>query len=65
MKPNEVLRHFGTWAAVANALDIKPPSVSEWVTAGTIPIGRQCQIEILTGGALIADRKQVSPKAAQ
>jgi DNA-binding transcriptional regulator YdaS (Cro superfamily) len=61
MTTDEALTFFGTGAALARALKIKPPSVSEWVTEGVIPIGRQCQIEIITDGALRADRSELTP----
>lgn len=56
MTPQALLDHFKTAAAAARALKLKQPSISEWIEKGAIPIDRQCQIEIITGGALIADR---------
>lgn len=57
MTPQDLIDHFKTAAAAARALKLKPPSISEWVLKGEIPIDRQCQLEIITGGALTADRE--------
>lgn len=35
-----------------------PPTIHGWIAAGEIPIDRQCQIEIVTEGALKADRDE-------
>ena len=51
----ELVEHFGSQAAAARALGLKPPSVSEWRRGG-VPLPRQAQYEILTGGALKAER---------
>jgi len=55
MTYTELIQHYGSQAAAARALDIKPPSVAEWKEEG-IPLPRQAQYELLTGGALKADR---------
>lgn len=54
MRTSDVIEYFGTQRAVAEALGIKPPSVSDW--GDTVPKLRQLQIEALTGGKLRADR---------
>jgi len=54
MTPKQVIAHFHTQRAVAKALGIKQPSVAEWVANGYIPLTRQCQIELITGGELRA-----------
>lgn len=58
MEPHAVVAHFLTIAAAARALKVSPPSISQWIDAGAIPIDRQCQIEIVTAGALKADRDE-------
>lgn len=58
MKKQEAVSHFGSQAALARALNIKKAAVSQW---REIPIGRQCQIEIVTDGALKADRTKLVP----
>jgi len=48
-----VIEHYGSKSAVAAALDLKVPSVYEW---GEFPPPlRQIQIEMLTGGRLLAE----------
>lgn len=51
----DLIAHFGSQSKVARALNVKPPSVHEWKKVG-IPQTRQYQIEVVTGGALKADR---------
>lgn len=51
----QLIKHYGSQAAAARALGIKPPSVAEWKESG-IPLPRQAQYELLTGGMLRADR---------
>ncbi len=58
MSPQDLVGHFDSIAAAARALKVSSPSVSQWVDAGQIPIDRQCQIEIVTDGALRADRDE-------
>lgn len=58
---NEIVEYFGSQAAIARALGIKPPSVSQWARDG-VPELRQFQIERLTRGALRA-AEQFSAKA--
>ncbi|WP_406568202.1 Cro/CI family transcriptional regulator [Aeromonas caviae] len=53
MKTESAVKHFGSKAALADALGIKRSAVSQW--GDTIPQGRAYQIEVLTGGALKAD----------
>lgn len=67
MNPQQVVEHFGGVTAAATALGIKPPSVSGWIEKGEVPIDRQCQIEVITGGRLVADRralKMMTPQQA-
>lgn len=59
MKRSEAIAHYGGNAsALARALGIDQSSIYSWKD-GEIPIGRQYQLELLTKGALKADR----PKA--
>lgn len=50
----EAVTYFGSQAALGRALGIGKASVNQW---SSIPIDRQCQIEVVTGGALKADRE--------
>ncbi|MCA3065447.1 MAG: helix-turn-helix domain-containing protein [Rhodocyclaceae bacterium] len=62
MKTNDAISHFGTKAALADALGIKPPSIYDW--GDEVPIGRQFQLELITEGALKATRPQKAEKVA-
>lgn len=55
MSYEELIQHYGSQAAAARALGLKPPSVSEWKDKG-VPIPRQAQYELLTKGRLRAER---------
>jgi len=62
MTYEQLVAHYGSQAAAARALDIQPPSVSEWKDNG-IPLPRQAQYEILTRGKLKADRPKARASA--
>lgn len=62
MRTSEVIEHFGSQAAVARALNIKPPSVAEW--GETVPPLRQLQIEKITGGKFKAAPNVFEKRAA-
>lgn len=50
---DELINHFGTQQAAADAIGISQPSVSGWREGG-IPLPRQYQIQVITGGRLQA-----------
>lgn len=52
MTKDQVLAHFGSQPAVARALGMSQPSVSNW--EDPLPPLRQLEIERLTGGLLRA-----------
>lgn len=56
MSPQELVTHYGTQSAAAKALGCGQSTVAEWCSDGVIPEGRQYQIELATGGALVADK---------
>lgn len=61
MTPHQAMSFFGSQAAIVRAINttnwpISAPSVSGWFYEGTIPPGRQYQLEALTAGSLVADR---------
>lgn len=58
MTKREAVDFWGSEAAVGRALGITRASVNAW---DVIPIGRQYQIEVVTGGALRADRTEAKP----
>jgi DNA-binding transcriptional regulator YdaS (Cro superfamily) len=58
-----LIAHYGTQKAAADALGIKGASVSEWKDKG-IPLPRQAQYELLTGGVLTAERPEPTDRHA-
>ena len=54
MNLDELLEYWGTVGAVAKALGASSSAVSEWRETG-IPLGRQYQAQIASGGRLRAD----------
>lgn len=61
MKTAEAIQYFGTAAALAKAIKIKPPSVSEW--GDYPPITRQYQIQVITNGELKAETNESTSAA--
>jgi len=57
LKKSEVIEHFGSVKAVADALSIKAPSVSEWKE--NIPLLRAYQLERITNGKLKAEEPEL------
>lgn len=65
MLTKDAIEHFGSQAALARALGIKPPSVQDW--GAHVPPLRQLQLERITNGQLRADPDvfgQSGPEAA-
>jgi DNA-binding transcriptional regulator YdaS (Cro superfamily) len=63
MNKTEALKFFGNSSRLALALGVSKQAVSRWPES--IPIGRQFQIEVLSGGELKAERSQVSEDLEQ
>ncbi len=58
MKFNEVMIHYDyNMAKIARALGVTQQFVSTWKKKDLIPIERQCQLEVITDGALRANRE--------
>ncbi|HCN4361632.1 TPA: hypothetical protein N6U10_003651 [Escherichia coli] len=57
MKPEELIRHFGSVekAAAAAGVGVTPGAVYQWLTAGEIPSLRQSDIEVRTAYKLKSD----------
>jgi hypothetical protein len=51
---DELKAHYGSSQKIADAVGVSKQVVSYWKRAG-IPIGRQYEIQILTGGKFRAD----------
>jgi len=54
MTYDELIAHFKTQRAAADAIGISQPSVADWKDKG-IPEPRQAQYQLITGGKLLAD----------
>ena len=54
MKTQDAIKHFGGRQQLADVLGITRPAIYEW--GETVPELRQYQIEVLSGGALRAER---------
>lgn len=54
----QVLDHFGSISNTAKALDISYQAVAQWVEADQVPEGRQFEIQLMTDGSLVAQKKQ-------
>jgi hypothetical protein len=76
MKTEEAITYAGSVTGLAALLKVTTGAVSQWRKLGTLPGGRQLQLEQLTGGALLADpdcmkrpprpkRKKAARKAAK
>jgi len=55
----DIRKHFGSLTAAAKALNLPITTVSDWRQG--VPFGRQCQIQIITGGKLQASRETEGP----
>lgn len=63
MTPADVINHFGTQQKTARALGMAQSSIAGWVEENRVPLGRQYQIQVLTGGVLKADPENKSKAA--
>lgn len=54
MKFDQVIKHFGSQVAAAEALGCSQPTLSNWKSRGRIPHIQQIRIEHLTRGKLKA-----------
>lgn len=54
MKFNQLIDHFGSQVAAADALGVTQPTLSNWKKRGRIPHLQQLRIEHLTKGKLRA-----------
>ncbi|MBI6940037.1 Cro/Cl family transcriptional regulator [Pseudomonas putida] len=63
MKTRDAANHFGSKKKLAGALGIQPSAVTMW--GEVVPISRQYQLQILSGGALMADAKPFAEKCVK
>ena len=50
----QIIQHFGSQSAAAQALQVTQPTLSNWKKRGHIPELQQLRIEHITGGKLKA-----------
>jgi hypothetical protein len=55
MTPQQLIAHYGTQVAAAEALGTRQSTVSDWCRKGWIPVARQILIETATRGELRAN----------
>lgn len=63
MTYEDLIEHYGTQKAAAEALGLSQPSLSGWRDKG-IPPPRQAQYELLTRGKLKAERPIAQERSA-
>lgn len=63
MKASDVITHFGGIPEAAKALGVTRSAVWQWLErkGDSVPENRQYQVEVVTGGALKADRPEPAP----
>jgi len=65
MTIDEVLKYYdGKRKRAAAALDISYQAIVKWEETGEIPFLRQCHIELITGGELLADEPEAGAPIA-
>jgi hypothetical protein len=64
MTLEEAIKHFGSQAALAEAIGKTSAAISMWkARGGVIPIDRQYQIQVASKGRLKADAQSTTPAA--
>jgi len=61
MKKKDAIDHFGSVAALADALEITPEAIYQW--GEDVPSGREYQIQVLTDGKLKARPEPLGQEA--
>jgi hypothetical protein len=65
MTPADLIAHYGTQAAAANARGLDRQLIQGWVKRGSIPLDQQCEYEVASGGQLKADLPEGMRDTAQ
>lgn len=65
MKIEQVIKHFGSQCAVAEALGVQQPTISNWKSRGSIPHLQQLRIEHVTKGKLKASPEILKRKVSR
>lgn len=55
MKKSDVIKHFGTASAAADALEVTKQAVNGW--GDIVPRGIAYETQVITGGKLVVDRE--------
>jgi hypothetical protein len=55
MTPEQIIEHYGSERAAADALGMTPQIVNYWKQKGEVPIKTQAFIQLYTNGKLKAD----------
>ncbi len=55
MSPAQLLKHYGTKVAIADAGEVDRQVVQGWFDRGRVPLDQQTKCEVHTDGALRAD----------
>ena len=63
MKFDQVVKHFGSQVAAADAIGCTQPTLSNWKARGSIPQLQQLRIELATAGKLKAEPLMLSKRA--
>lgn len=61
MRKQDVIKHFGSQKAVAEALGVSEAAISAW--DDEIPRGRAFELQVITGGKLRVNGKQQEKRA--
>jgi hypothetical protein len=61
MYPHQVVDFYKTQAEAARRLDVSDTAVGHWLRQGWMPFDRQCQVQVDSGGQLIADKAHARP----
>jgi len=56
MTPAQAIEYYCSRGALAKACGVTEAAVYLWVKRGAIPYDRQCQIQVDSGGALLASK---------
>lgn len=65
MRFEQLVRHFGTQVAIAEAAGVRQPTVSMWKARGQIPPLQQLKFEQLTDGKLKASKSILQRKVSR
>jgi len=57
MTLKQLHRYYGSQVEIGRALGLSRATVNQWFRRNNIPLGRQYQIELATGGKLKADSR--------